>query len=193
MSDRFVPIQAKVWENLGLSTPSEDQPSPFFDGGVGHLVYDLSDYEERDGVLVRQSQPVTVQGQSPGTLDTASVGVNNVAPGSGSKSTLLGVNTNDERDVQTTVVLVEPEAITNGTYEGYVDVLLVDTSGTAPTNEYRVFSTFFEFPDDQLLFYANQGNEWFVQNDYRVDVELFNDGSSPNDLRTTVEVSYAIV
>lgn len=60
MSDDFVPIQAKVWESLNLATPDEDQPSPFFNGKVGHLVYDLSSFEEEDGVLRRQPTPVDV-------------------------------------------------------------------------------------------------------------------------------------
>lgn len=65
MSDNRVPVRANVWENLNIGTPDEDQPRPFVNGKRLSLVYDLSQFEEENGVLVRQPTPVDVQGQSP--------------------------------------------------------------------------------------------------------------------------------
>lgn len=67
MSDDRVPVRANLWENLNIGTPEEDQPRPFIDGRDLSLVYDLSGFEEQNGVLVRRGQTVTVSG----TVDTS--------------------------------------------------------------------------------------------------------------------------
>lgn len=88
MSDDRVPVRANVWENLNIGTPAEDQPRPFINGKRLALVYDLSAFEEQNGVLTRVPQEVDVvsgvnvdQVKAVAWMDSATGSQNN--PGSG--------------------------------------------------------------------------------------------------------------
>jgi hypothetical protein len=56
----FRPIRADVLEEIGpeMGIPGDDDVSPWFDGRAVSMVYDLSNYAEQNGVLVRQPVPV---------------------------------------------------------------------------------------------------------------------------------------